>query len=550
MTWSVTAPNPIVTSNAHSQSETTATWELAQSNGWTRLQINAEEGDCPTGGFELHLQADVSGGGTALLTVPAPITGDADTQAIVGALAAAGWDVSGPNPGDDTFVASWAWSDPADLATLGDVLPPLEGSDFTLVTTDDTAMDFDARLDLSFYEAFWQGINPALDDPPFLFTWAPPVGNTLSGGDWTDDKALQFAWDIDTDGRIFNMWTATNELGTAPASDDGTSDDPDDGVSDSEADGDSDQTDSDGTEAGAESVAGAGTGTTGQAVDGADQGSGSEAGSAGPASDDSDAGLAVSDEEDVTDPEAAAMALAGLLVAAGMGVLTLGDVMAGNSLDAAFGSSPEPTEPTEAQESDDHDTNEEQPVPYTVPDDPDIWSQPVVVIDPIPDDLADDYADEFGARSVGTAYEEGAASTEAETPDDTDAYASTEGDTTEDEIPDDTDAYASTERDTTEAETPDDTEGAAGEPRAAGIDKPARDRRHIRAGAGFGSVARGSTPGRRGCLTSPRRTYRDRQSLWTRDARYSEGSGTNDAGRVRRVPTAEGRVGSARRTPQ
>ncbi len=202
--WRVTAPGEILNTNADSVSGSTATWDLVRRSDWVSLEVNTEGTDCPTAGFSLDLVADSATMGTAYITAEKPATGEADGAALVAALTGAGWQVA---ESGDVIEASRVWEDAAALQAIAGAIPPLEGSDLTVAQNDAGGSDFEAHLDLSFYEAFWQGINPEIGDPPFRFSWTPSTGNTESSGDWTDADAHTFSWTVDDAGRIFNMST-------------------------------------------------------------------------------------------------------------------------------------------------------------------------------------------------------------------------------------------------------------------------------------------------------------------------------------------------------
>ncbi len=256
LVWRVTAPGAITSTNADSQSGDTVTWNLTRRDGWVSLEVNADDGNCPAAGFALDLVAETPTTGTAFISVAKPTTSSADADALVAALSRAGWQVTDQGSEID---ASQTWADEAGLQTIADGLAPITGSDLTVADLSETDGDgnseFEARLDLSFYEAFWQGINPAIDDPPFRFSWTPPPGDAESTGDWTVPDARTFSWAVSDAGRIFNMATRVTpteaedegeiivgDESEGDGSDDG-GDDPDDaGDGTSDAPGDADDT--------------------------------------------------------------------------------------------------------------------------------------------------------------------------------------------------------------------------------------------------------------------------------------------------------------------
>lgn len=200
--WRVTAPTEIVSTNADSQSGNTAVWQLVGRSGWVSLSVNSDGTNCPTADFTLDLVAQGDVSGTAFVTAAKPSTGEEDAAALGAALTAAGWQVS--DLGEE-FDATREWADSTELQQLAASLPMLAASDLTVSSDGAGQSDFAARLDLSFYESFWQGINPEIGDPSFRFTWTPLDGDTQASGDWTDPATLSFNWDVDAPGRIFNM---------------------------------------------------------------------------------------------------------------------------------------------------------------------------------------------------------------------------------------------------------------------------------------------------------------------------------------------------------
>ena len=180
--WRVTVPGSVGRNNADEVNGQRLTWYIDNFSGTKELQINVpEDGLCPTGFFDIFLLTNDDGTGSAQLTAPLLKTDEA-TTALVGALQSAGWTVEAPGSrvsGQKTFKGRLTWASAEGLAALVNAIPPLAGSDsqFTLSIIEDTAtgilrFDFNSRLDMSKYEAFWKGLDPEADPPPFRFTYS------------------------------------------------------------------------------------------------------------------------------------------------------------------------------------------------------------------------------------------------------------------------------------------------------------------------------------------------------------------------------------------
>jgi hypothetical protein len=206
--WRVTVPGEVGTNNADEVNGQTLTWYITAFTGTKRLQINVpEDGLCPTGVFDVYLLTDDDGTGTAQLTAPLLKT-DAATAALVDALRSAGWRVETPasrTSGQKTFKASLSWNSEDQLAGLASAIPPLAGSDstFGLNIVEDNAtkvmrFDFNSRLDMSKYTAYWKTIDPDSDPPPFRFTYSPPGNRDTVSGAWSDTIALDVVWKSDS----------------------------------------------------------------------------------------------------------------------------------------------------------------------------------------------------------------------------------------------------------------------------------------------------------------------------------------------------------------
>ncbi len=325
--WRVTAPTEIVSTNADSESGNTAVWQLVGRSGWVSMRINTDGTTCPTADFTLDLVAQGDVSGTAFVTAAKPSTGEQDAAALGAALTTAGWQVS--DLGDE-FDATRTWADSTELQQLAASLPMLVGSDLTVSSDGAGQSDFAARLDLSFYEAFWQGINPEIGDPSFRFTWTPLDGDTQASGDWTDPTTLSFNWDVDAPGRIFNM-AASSEATAAGAGSASTGDDAA-GDTDDEGDG----------------VGGEGGEQDEAATTGAQDSSESDETTAGASSDDDD------DDDDDGGVPVAAVVAGGAAVAAA----------AGGALEARRrrGKGRSSEQPQESDDSDDDDDDERRRV--------------------------------------------------------------------------------------------------------------------------------------------------------------------------------------------
>ena len=311
--WRVTIPGPINSSNASEVNGSTATWFLGSALGRVVLDINVgDEGDCPTEPVILRLAANADGSGVATLRVPSLATGEADNVILLDDLAAAGWPIDS-SAGGSASISTRTWTSPGDLAALIAALPLLEGSEIDLVPNAASGeTDFNAFIDLSFYENYWQGINPTLADPSFRLVYEPADGVLVSSGDWTNEQALAFDWTVASDGRIFNLFATTGPGGDAAVDAGGVDETPtyegaDDTSGDSTTDGN-----------GADSTTDEGASGSGDAPAPGTPPDLTEAEAA-------QALLDLLDSQEVSENEALATALAGLAAAAAAGIITMAE---------------------------------------------------------------------------------------------------------------------------------------------------------------------------------------------------------------------------------
>lgn len=309
--WRVTVPGAITSSNADRVDGSTATWDLGQALGAVVFEINVgPDGDCPSGPLSLQLRSNADGSGTALLTAPTLATGPADTNAFIADLQAGGWAISQPSTTATQFTSERAWSSPAELDQILDSLPALEGSTVDVVPDPESGqIDFDATIDLSFYENYWQGINPALSDPPFSLVYLPAGAIELTSGAWTDSSNLTFDWTVASDGRIFSLF-ATSDPQAQPGEDAAADES---GTDSADERGEVDRDESDGDSGGGDAQS-PGLDTD----DVTDPAELTEAEAAAILE-------RVLDGQEVTENEALAAAVAGLIAAAGAGLLSLGE---------------------------------------------------------------------------------------------------------------------------------------------------------------------------------------------------------------------------------
>ena len=206
--WRVTVPGSVGTNNADEVNGQTLTWYIGDFTGAKELQINLpQDGLCPTGFFDIFLLTNDDGTGSAQLTAPLLKTDEA-TAALVAGLQSAGWSVEVPgsrSSGQKTFNGRLTWDTAEGLAALTNAIPPLAGSDssFGLTIVEDSAtrilrFDFNSRLDMSKYPAYWQALDPEADPPPFRFTYSPPGNRETVSGSWTDSIALNVVWKSDS----------------------------------------------------------------------------------------------------------------------------------------------------------------------------------------------------------------------------------------------------------------------------------------------------------------------------------------------------------------
>jgi hypothetical protein len=206
--WRVIVPGRVDTSNADEADGQTLTWYLDDFSQTRRMEINVpEDGLCPTAFFDIFLLTDDDGTGTAQLTAPVLKTDEA-TAALVDGLRASGWSVEAPGSrlsGQKSFKATYAWDSQGKLAALAGAIPPLAGSEsqFALDIVEDSATgntqyDFNSRLDMSGYDAYWKALDPESEPPPFKLTYSPPGNLDSTSGAWSDSIALDVVWKSDS----------------------------------------------------------------------------------------------------------------------------------------------------------------------------------------------------------------------------------------------------------------------------------------------------------------------------------------------------------------